>query len=337
MIKKRCITFIMAFFIVFNTVAVAPMQVQASGALTMTVVESLLALFGLELGLGNQSNFFNNTEFVDFVDAVVDGRTVNMPLYGEVNFSDGESIVSWLAWANKVSDRVGGNKVVDVAFDATILTLAQALDKTSYTSTGSSATNVMGNKIDILKAYYDTATDFVGEVKDAFGTMVGKSDGTMTRTRWDIITGMVSTFMYGTADKISGLISKLKNPQDTVYTDYSDFYVSSGGYNPKASLFKYTNLRNPDYEMWENHYIIGYGQTRASSSYQYVPCTYLIHKDLLYGNYRAFGVLQSDGTVNYYQYYLTGAKIFDWSPDATYFQPETDKYYNTIILHICQR
>ena len=92
-----------------------------------------------ELGLGNQSNFFSNTEFADFVDAVV-----------------------------------------DVAVDTTILALAQELDKTSYTSTGSSATSMMGNKIDTLKKYYDTATDFVGEVKDAFGAMVGKSDGKMT-------------------------------------------------------------------------------------------------------------------------------------------------------------
>lgn len=329
MIKKRCITFIMAFFIVFNTVAVAPMQVHASGALTMTVVESLLALFGLELGLGNQSKFFNNSEFVEFVDAVVDGRTVNMPLYGDVNFSDEQSIMSWIMWGYNTNAKLSGNELVDVALGTSIVALSKALDTTSYASTGSSATNVMGNKIDILKAYYNTATDFVGEVKDAFGTMVGKSDGIMTRTRWDIITGMISTLMYSTADTMSGLISKLKNPQDTVYTDYSDFYVSSEGYNPKALLFKYTNMSNPDYTMWEDYYIIGYGETRASPSYQYVPCTYLTHKDLIYGNYRAFGVLQSDGSVSFHQYSFSSDSVaFKWSPDASYYQPEVDKYYN---------
>lgn len=235
-LKMRCLTVLMSFFILVNSVVVPPMQVQAAEVMTMTVVEALLAMFGLELGLGNQTDFFGNSEFTDFVDAVADGRTVNMPLYGDVNFSDEQSIMSWIMWGYNTHAKLAGNELVDVALGSSIVTLSKALDKTSYSSTGSSATNVMRNKIDILKDYYDTATDFVGEVKDAFSVMNGTSDSKeMTRTRWDIITGMFSTFMYGTADKISGFVDSLISPDDTVYQGFSDAFLDGKGFDGKGN------------------------------------------------------------------------------------------------------
>lgn len=298
------------------------MTVQATEVLTMTVVEALLAMFGLELGLGNQTNFFGNSEFTDFVDAVADGRTVNMPKYGDVNFSDGQSILSWLSWANKVNDRVAGNNVVDVAVDTTILALAKALDKTSYTSTGSSATAMMGNKIDILKKYYDTATDFVGDVKDAFGTMIDKSDGKMTGTRWDIITGMMSTFMYGAADEISGLIDKLWTPKKTVYADYTDFTVYDG-FSPYAIMPLYNDQLNPDYEKYKDRYVIGSNKYTDGRYYYYIVSENNIFK-LSYGY---FGVLNEDGKVDLKEVSYHDKKVREWSPRGISYNPEEDKFY----------
>ena len=300
------------------------MTVQATEVLTMTVVEALLAMFSLELGLGNQTNFFGNSEFTDFVDAVADGRTVNMPIYGDVNFSDGESILSWLSWAQNAHRKVGGNNVVDIAFNTAIITLSKALDKTSYSSTGSSATNVMRNRIDILKDYCNTATDFVGEVKEAFSSMNGSGDGKMTRTRWDIITGMFSTFMYGTADKISGFIDSLKSPQETVYTDYSDFTVVDG-FNPDAIMPLYNDRLHPDYDALKNYYVIG--SYSNAEGYAHILVTDNNVKKFSSG---IFGVINADGKVDLKQVSLYDEKVREWSPIGSKYNALSDKYYTSI-------
>lgn len=320
-IKKFVAVILLSLTLFDTTFNSYVMTVQATEVLTMTVVEALLAMFGLELGLGNQTNFFGNSEFTDFVDAVADGRTVNMPKYGDVNFSDGQSILSWLSWANKVNDRVAGNNVVDVAVDTTILALAKALDKTSYSSTGSSATNVMRNRIDILKDYYNTATDFVGEVKEAFSSMNGTGDGKMTRTRWDIITGMFSTFMYGTADKISDFVGSLVSPKETVYQDYNNVFVY-GGYE-LGRVVRYHDLLDPEYSQRANccvagTYLNANGDRRT-----------LLMNDNYYENtvYRYFGVVDSDGYVDLKELYLSNNKVYEWSPFCVSYDSSDDKYY----------
>lgn len=321
---KKFVAVILLSLTLFNTTFNSyVMTVQATEVLTMTVVDALLAMFGLELGLGNQTDFFCNSEFTDFVDAVADGRTVNMPIYGDVNFSDGESILSWLSWAQNAHNKVDGNNVVDIAFDTAIITLSKALDKTSYSSTGSSATNVMRNRIDILKDYYNTATDFVGEVKEAFSSMNGTGDGKMTRTRWDIITGMFSTFMYGTANKISGFIDSLKSPQKTVYTEYSDFY-ETGGYDPNRVFMRYNNLLDPELDDYRDYCVAGSFIASDGDS-----ATILLHESYFDDlSWFYYGVLDSEGNVDYKQVNTNTRSVYELPLYCASYDVENDKFYH---------
>lgn len=284
-IKKLVAVMLLSLTLFITTFNSYTMAVQAAELvpMTMTVVEALLSLFGLELGLGNQTAFFDNSEFTDFVDAVASGGTVNMPLYGDVNFSDGESLLSWLTWAKNCHSKVAGNELVDVAFDTTVIALSKALDSISYSNTGSAATNTMRTKVDILKDYCNTATDFIGEVQDAFKVASGSyDDKEMTATRWDIITGMLSSFMYGAADVVSGFVDSLVHPDETVYQDY-DVMTSegyTGAYLPFKLPFSNVSFDSGDYSL------IGGALPLADT----LSPTYYVYNTSTLGDYKLFAL-----------------------------------------------
>ena len=169
--------------------------------------------------------------------------------------------------------------------------MSKALDKTSYSSTGSSATNVMRNRIDILKDYYNTATDFVGEVKEAFSSMNGTGDGKMTRTRWDIITGMLSCFMCGAADTVTGFADALVHPADTVYQNYDTAFDETKGYVLGAEYLEYRDSADPSLADYSDHYVMSRFWNQSNGNYGYVitpiseTLNFFMIKDETYGWY----------------------------------------------------
>ena len=262
---KKYIAVLLLSLTLFNSIfASYSMSVKAAEAIpiTMSALDALLALFGIDVGLGNQSSFFSNQdEIIEFIDAVASGRTVNIPLYGEVNFSDGESILSWMNWAQKCHSRIAGNNVVDVAFDTSILTLAKALDSASYKNSGVSATNVMEKQItNFISDYTDSVGDLGDAVKDAFSVVNGTSsadDGkNMTPTRFGIFKAMIGSFLFGAADTIKDFSSSLRTPAETEYTEYDSAFSDAEGFVPGASLNNFSYTADPSYSNYSSYKVI---------------------------------------------------------------------------------
>lgn len=211
---KNFIVVLMLSLTLFNSVFYSySLTVQAAEVIpAMTALEALLSLFGLELGLGEQTDFFSNPEFSDFVTAVANGETVSLPSYGDVNFSDGESILSFMAWASALTYSVA---------DGNVLNAAKVLDSTSYKNSGTSATNAMEQQISSLSGKYSSSETLAEDIQDTFSVAAGSSDNAvMTSSRWDIFTGMVSAFMLGTAERIKELAGNFTTPEETEYQDY---------------------------------------------------------------------------------------------------------------------
>lgn len=237
--KMRFASVLLSIFVLVNSVFVPALNVQAVEITSgLTVIESLLALFGLEIGLGNQSKFFQNSEFDSFITAVANGETVSVPAYGDVNFSDGGEIYKFMAWANALSLTAANNDV---------MTLSKMLDSTSYYNTGTSATNAMQQQISALVGDYNGTSEALAEdVRDTFTVITGgasggnddnddeendeeadnddNSDNVMTPKRWDLFTAVMSTFIFGASEKFNEFVDSFSTPAETKYQEYSSTF-----------------------------------------------------------------------------------------------------------------
>lgn len=226
---------IILFLSVFNSYS-NTMTVQAT-EIVMPVIDGLLSLFGVEMGLGNQKNFFSAaSEIKDFASAVANGRTVNIPLYGDVNFSDSSELLKFLTWAQKTHSNISNPTLVDVAVDSSLLAFVKVLDKTSYKNSGTSATNAMSECVDKVVGDYNGSSEALAEdVQDTFKVVTGGNAGNnknnMTPNRWDLFTAIASTFLLGASKQFNEYVDKLDTPEDSSYTEYDDSFVDADGFS----------------------------------------------------------------------------------------------------------
>lgn len=250
---KKFVAVLLLSLTLFNSIfASYYMTVRAAEAIpaTMSVIEALLSLFGLEVGLGNQKDFFSNSEFTDFVGAVANGQTVSMPSYGEVNFSDSESILSFMTWASALTY---------TAADGDVLKLAKVLDSTSYKNTGTAATNSMQQHIDSVVGDYNGSSEALAEeVQDTFTVINGgsSSNNNMSPNRWDMFTALMSTFLLGAAKDFNELVDKFTTPEESEYTEYDSAFSDAEGFVPGASLNNFSYTADPSYSTYANYKII---------------------------------------------------------------------------------
>ena len=250
---KKFVAVLLLSLTLFNSIfASYSMTVRAAEAIpaTMTVIEALLSLFGLEVGLGNQKDFFSNSEFTDFVSAVANGQTVSMPSYGEVNFSDSESILSFMTWASALTY---------TAADGDVLKLAKVLDSTSYKNTGTAATNSMQQHIDSVVGDYNGSSEALAEeVQDTFTVINGgsSSNNNMSPNRWDMFTALMSTFLLGAAKDFNELIDNFTTPEETEYTEYDSAFSDAEGFVPGASLNNFSYTADPSYSNYSSYKVI---------------------------------------------------------------------------------
>lgn len=235
-----CITL---FLSVFNSYSMT-MTVQAT-EVALPVIDSLLALFGVEMGLGNQSDFFSTaTEIKDFATTVANGGTVSMPMYGDVNFGDSSEVLKFMMWAQNTHSSISNSSMSDVAVDASILAFAKALDKTSYKNSGTSATNAMSDRISKAVGDYNGSSEALAEdVQDTFkvitgGSASGNNKNNMTPNRWDLFTAIASTFLFGASKDFNEFIDKLSTPKESTYTEYDNSFSDvSDGYTGSYSAY----------------------------------------------------------------------------------------------------
>ncbi len=332
---KKLVAVVLLSLTLFNSIFTSySITVQAAEALpvTMSALEALLSLFGLELGLGNQSEFFSNSEFSDFVTAVAGGETVTLEPYGEVNFSDGESILAFMTWASALTYSVA---------DGNVMNAAKVLDSTSYKNSGTSATSAMEQKIfNYVGDYNGSSEALAEEVQSTFRVITGgggsddegdedddeDDEEVMTPKRWDLFTSVMSTFLFGASEAFNGFIDKLSTPEETEYQDYSSAFDDVSGFVPGASFGKFSYIADPNYSSYSDYYVIG------SGSHEHAPLVqFLLGSG--YSNSSIFFMYGSDGYIRLYECTDVENFVIEKIKFNLFTVHENGKYYHSSQLY----
>lgn len=266
-----CVTL---FLSVFNSYS---MTVQATEVVSIPIIQSLMALFGVSSGLGNQSDFWERASyFENVVNAAKAGSTYNFSDYGDVDFSDSESVTKWLNWSREFdsflrqSTAVGGGST----YTASMVTMAKALDAASYKVSGTSATTAISNNIQNLIDKFELDTGGVtGSIQDFFGSVSGDNDNDndphIDWNKYMLLLGIVGSSLISDASKLGDYISALVTPDETVYDEYADSFSDvSDGYS--GSYLTYTNDIDPFYSGKSKLIGIVYSHTEHQSDLYYV-------------------------------------------------------------------
>ena len=222
------------------------MTVQATEVVSIPIIQSLMALFGVSSGLGNQSDFWERASyFENVVNAAKAGSTYNFSDYGDVDFSDSESVTKWLNWSREFdsflrqSTAVGGGST----YTASMVTMAKALDAASYKVSGTSATTAISNNIQNLIDKFELDTGGVtGSIQDFFGSVSGDNDNDndphIDWNKYMLLLGIVGSSLISDASKLGDYISALVTPDETVYDEYADSFSDvSDGYSGSYSVY----------------------------------------------------------------------------------------------------
>lgn len=152
---QRMICIIMAALTIISAPMVSYMEAQA-GELVLDIpfIEQLLIMFGINAGLGEQSDFWSRQKELDALfEAAADGSTAELSNYGTVDFSDAQSLQKWFQWSIDCQQSLLGNlSILDAEHAAQYMQIGKALDKASYNNSGTCATNALYESI---SAFYD--------------------------------------------------------------------------------------------------------------------------------------------------------------------------------------
>lgn len=149
-----------------------------SGVITMSILDALLATFGISVGLGNQSDFFSQSNFDELSTAISNGHVYHMDNYGDVDFSDSVEIAGWLDWANGIEPylRTPGSAPI-IAYGTGVKACAIELDKISYNLTGTCATTALNSYISEFIGDYNASSEALAEdIRTTFTVINGGGD-----------------------------------------------------------------------------------------------------------------------------------------------------------------
>ena len=224
-----------------NTVYIdfnVPVVHAAEIAGTIEILEALLAAFGISIGLGNQSDYFSQSTFNDLSTAISNGHVYHMDKYGNVDFSDSDSIMNWLSWSEGIDQYVRATGDAPVAiYDAAIKTGAMTIDYASYKMTGTSATNSIHNCIEQLIGDYNGSSEALAEdVRDTFTVITGgagnndddNDDNEKNKkkymTRYQVFTAIMGATMLTLGDKLTSLVG-FKHPDNSEFSEYDAVFA----------------------------------------------------------------------------------------------------------------
>ena len=248
-----------------------PVVYAAEIAGTIEILEALLAAFGISIGLGNQSDYFSQSTFNDLSTAISNGHVYHMDKYGNVDFSDSDSIMNWLSWSEGIDQYVRATGDAPVAiYDAAIKTGAMTIDYASYKMTGTSATNSIHNCIEQLIGDYNGSSEALAEdVRDTFTVITGgagnndddnddddEKNKKKYMTRYQAFTAIMGATMLTLGDKLTSLVG-FKHPDnsefselDTVFEDvYFDgnFTMENGQYSYYVNTSSVSSCKGEEY------------------------------------------------------------------------------------------
>lgn len=161
---KRIICIILAALIIVTAPITTYMEAKAtSGVVTAGVLDYLLGLFGVSVGMGNQSDFWTQSNMDYIYDGIANGNVVSMGSYGDVDFSNSDSVYSWINTMAAVDGFLvgasSGNLGLGEDVAKTIKSNCVKMDMISYHNTGTTATGAMNEYITELRDEFQTAPE----------------------------------------------------------------------------------------------------------------------------------------------------------------------------------
>ena len=312
-----CITL---FLSVFNSYSMT-MTVQATEVVSIPIIQSLMALFGVSSGLGNQSDFWERASyFENVVNAAKAGSTYNFSDYGDVDFSDSESVTKWLNWSREFdsflrqSTAVGGGST----YTASMVTMAKALDAASYKVSGTSATTAISNNIQNLIDKFELDTGGVtGSIQDFFGSVSGDNDNDndphIDWNKYMLLLGIVGSSLISDASKLGDYISALVTPDETVYDEYADSFADADGFSGFDISGGIYNIKGQMLDTDASYYsVISVDSSCPYPVYAYRDSSLNVIRFVSFdgSNYKEYTI-----RARLYQYNSDGSeyKNFDWS------------------------
>lgn len=265
---KRLTCIILAALILVTAPITSYNQAQAAElAGTMEILQALLEMFGVSVGLGSQSDYFSQETFNDFATAVSNGQVYHMDQYGDVDFSDGDSVQNWLEWANGIDQYITTNGWSPVdKYNTAIKAGAVLLDSASYKITGTSATTAMHSYIDDLISTFGVSGGgtISLDAQDAYSFFSGAGAGDNDddeeakkkryRTRFAYFTGLTGALILTMGDSLTELVG-LKHPETSDFSEY-DTAFEEGGFVPGQSLPTYPISDDPEFDSLKDRSVL---------------------------------------------------------------------------------
>ena len=194
---KRTFNLLMAVVIVFNIAVNDYIVANATGeeiiVPTLSVLDSVLTTFGISIGIGVQRSHHDlQSDMANIIMGAANGSTVKISGYGDVDFSNDQSIKNFIDWAYLYNDySLGAISPTDVGYSDAVENLAYALDNASYKNTGSCATNSMNAYISDLRERAKTA-GISDEIAEACKIAIGKVPVDKIENWWSDVCGFMS-------------------------------------------------------------------------------------------------------------------------------------------------
>lgn len=285
---KRLTCIILAALILVTAPITSYNQAQAAElAGTMEILQALLEMFGVSVGLGSQSDYFSQETFNDFATAVSNGQVYHMDQYGDVDFSDGDSVQNWLEWANGIDQYITTNGWSPVdKYNTAIKAGAVLLDSASYKITGTSATTAMHSYIDDLISTFGVSGGgtISLDAQDAYSFFSGAGAGDNDddeeakkkryRTRFAYFTGLTGALILTMGDSLTELVG-LKHPETSDFSEYDAAFEDTyfdGNFTMENGQYSYyvntTSLSSCKGELYNSsmHSVLGYKIVGVRSS-----------------------------------------------------------------------
>lgn len=270
---KKSVAILLLSLTLFNSIFVSySITAQATDVgLTLTTLDAMLSLFGVSIGLGNQVDRLSNNEIMgDVMDAASTGGTVTMSNYGTVDFSDSDSVNSWLTWCADHNDYTLGRYEGNNVWDNTVDKVARTLDSVSYAASGLCATNEMNNSITNLVSNLSSDSGYtVEDIHDACTVVSGADNGTLSWDKWNIFSAIASAVVLSNADKMVDIVDAFKVPDETVYTELAFSSDDAVGFTGNYPI--YSRSIDPDYDDGNYRTIcIHFSTVTTQSDYYYI-------------------------------------------------------------------
>lgn len=254
---KKFVAVILLSLTLFNAIFNSyTMTVSATDVgMTMTVLDSMLSLFGVTIGIGNQAAHITDVSiWSEVMDAASAGETYTMSNYGTVDFSDSESVQKWLTWCNDYNDYSLGKYEGDTVWDNTVNKVMKGVDSVSYVVSGTVGSNAMNDSISSLVG--KLATDSgktLEEIADMCGVCSGSESGTISWDRWSAFSAITSAIVMSNADKFVDIVSSFTVPEETVYQGFSDAFLNDIGFDRTGRYEVFWNTDRNSY-----YHVMGY-------------------------------------------------------------------------------